>query len=459
MNRMNFRTTALAVSTLAGAAASLALQAQSSDALIDKLVDKGILTVKEANELREEADKGFTTAYAAKSGMQEWVTSLKFNGDLRGRFDGIYGDNPNLVDRGRMRYRLRFGVTAVIKDDLETGFRLTSSEEQGSFGGDPISQNTSFRDNGSKKYVFFDLAYAKWTPLHNQHWSGGLTFGKMENPFTFSEMVFDGDYTPEGVAVQLAYTFNDQHALRMNLGGFALDEVDFSSHDPALGGAQLRFDSTWNATWASSLGVAGLAIANEEALVNGAVPNINRGNTRSATPDPVFGAGPLASDFNPVVADASVTYTLESFPYYSGAFPIRLFTEYMNNLAADARGEAFNVGVTFGKAGKRRTWELTYKWKQMERDSWYEEVVDSDFGAYYQAQFGPQDGFNTASNPSGSGYGAGTNLRGHVIKASYSPYDSLTLTTSCALAELIDENPASSKSRVARLFVDAVWKF
>lgn len=33
--------------------------AQSADALIDKLVEKGVLTVKEANELREEADKGF----------------------------------------------------------------------------------------------------------------------------------------------------------------------------------------------------------------------------------------------------------------------------------------------------------------------------------------------------------------------------------------------------------------
>src|SRR5688500_10465735 len=51
--------------------------AQSVDSLLDKLVDKGVLTVKEANDLREESDKDFTKAYAAKSGMSEWVSALK----------------------------------------------------------------------------------------------------------------------------------------------------------------------------------------------------------------------------------------------------------------------------------------------------------------------------------------------------------------------------------------------
>lgn len=45
--------------------------AQSADALIDKLVEKGILTVKEANELREESDKGFTAAHSVKTGLPE----------------------------------------------------------------------------------------------------------------------------------------------------------------------------------------------------------------------------------------------------------------------------------------------------------------------------------------------------------------------------------------------------
>src|SRR4249920_3139511 len=79
--------------------------AQSVDSLLDKLVDKGVITVKEANELREESDKDFTKAYSAKSGMSEWVSALKFNGDIRGRYESFYFDNPNGVDRQRFRYR------------------------------------------------------------------------------------------------------------------------------------------------------------------------------------------------------------------------------------------------------------------------------------------------------------------------------------------------------------------
>ena len=85
------------------------------DALLDKLVDKGVLSVKEANDLREESDKNFSTAYAAKNGMPDWVTALKFNGDLRLRYDRITAEDPAFVTRDRFRYRLRFGYTAVMR--------------------------------------------------------------------------------------------------------------------------------------------------------------------------------------------------------------------------------------------------------------------------------------------------------------------------------------------------------
>ena len=58
-----------------------------------------------------------------------------------------------------------------------------------------------------------------------------------------------------------------------------------------------------------------------------------------------------------------------------------------------------------------------------------------------------------------AGYGAGTNTRGHIIKASYSPYDSLTLSVTYFRTELIDESPLASDSKMGRLQVDAVWKF
>ena len=87
------------VALFAGATALMVLSnqshAQSSDALIDKLVDKGILTTKEAQELRDESDQDFTTAYQTKTGMPDWVTGYKFSGDFRGRYDEVASTDGN----------------------------------------------------------------------------------------------------------------------------------------------------------------------------------------------------------------------------------------------------------------------------------------------------------------------------------------------------------------------------
>jgi hypothetical protein len=84
-------------------------------------------------------------------------------------------------------------------------------------------------------------------------------------------------------------------------------------------------------------------------------------------------------------------------------------------------------------------------------DSWYEEMTDSDFGAFYQGTW-PNGGL-------GPGYGAGTNVRGHHVKAVYALFDAMTLGITYGRTHLIDEFPAGSNSDMSRLIVDAIWKF
>ncbi len=429
---------------------SSSAQAQSADALIDKLVDKGVLTVDEAQALRDEADKDFTKAYSAKSGLPEWATAVKFNGDLRGRFDGIYrSTEPDAVsDRNRLRYRLRFGVTANLMDSIEVGFRLASGDAEGGIAGNsnPISSNQSLDNNGIKKGIYIDLAYAKWSPINTREFQGGLTLGKMENPFVFSDIVFDSDYTPEGFAGGLSYQPNDAHIFKVIGGGFVLKEASASSNDGALGAAQVRWDAIWSKKITSSVGFAALVIVGDQQLTNGAVANVNFGNTR------IGGTGSLASNMNPYVGDASVTYTLESFPFYAGPFPIKFAGDFMQNPGAPSdRNTAYSVGMIFGKSGKKGLWEIGYRYRSLEADAWYEEMVDSDTGAYYGAGI-PNSG-------AGAGYRSGTNNRGHIVKASYSPYDSLTLGVSWYNIEAINEVPGGSDSQIHRIQVDAAFKF
>jgi hypothetical protein len=194
--------------------------------------------------------------------------------------------------------------------------------------------------------------------------------------------------------------------------------------------------------------VTGLALTDPGTLAeapgaSSVVPNQNVGNLRDAT-------GILTHQYNPIVVDGSVTYNLESFPLYTGAFPIKFAGDYINNPDGGDANEGFSAGVTFGKSGKKGLWDLSYRYKYLEGDAWFEELVDSDFGAVYSSAY---------RGGSKNGYSAGTNVRGHIIKATYSPYDSMTIGITYFLTEVIDLPAPNPKIDTGRLQADVSWKF
>jgi hypothetical protein len=430
---------------IAGAAVTMALasnsHAQSSDALIDKLVDKGILTANEAKDLRDEADKNFNAALQAKTGMPDWVTSYKISGDFRVRYDQITADNTSFALRNRVRYRLRFGITANLLDNLEAGFRLGSGDS----GGNPLSNNTTMENNFSKKPIWLDTAYGKWTAINNSGWLVSATVGKMENPFTVTPMVFDSDLTPEGLALQGSYVINDKHTIVFNGAGFVLDEESKSQHDPAMLGEQLAFNSKWNANWSSSVGIAAFQLLNRDQLTTNNVPFNNQGNTRTST-------GALVYSYTPVIADASVTYTFDTAPFYNGPFPVKFAGEYMNNTAISQNNNGYWAGITFGKSGTRKTWDLTYRYEYLQANAWYDQMVDDDFGVYYK----------NGMTGGGSGYFGGTNVKGHLVKLTYSFTDAVSFTFSAFANTMINAAVTGNKqptTETLRIFADVMWKF
>lgn len=432
------------------------VNAQSADALIDKLVDKGILTAAEAQALREEADQGFTAAYQAKTGMPDYVNALRFNGDFRGRYDGIYKDGPEFEERHRWRYRMRFGVTVDLLDDFEVGFRIGSGDvaglsSGGGSGADPISQNQSFTGNAAKKGVFIDLAYASWNPLRGPDWSARTTIGKMENPFTFSDLLFDRDYTPEGAAQTVGYQLSEIHALSATGAGFALNEISGSSSDPYFLGAQVRWTADWTADWKSALGAGFVSIANREHLGNLDVPNINVGNTRVPGATVPANATP-AYGFNTLVIDGELTYSLEhGIPFYHARFPISLQGNYLYNHTAPDDNTGYAIGLQLGKSGRRGLWDVSYRYKHLEADAWYEEMLDSDTGSFYASSL--------TNSGQGGGYRSGTNLEGHVVRVQYSFTDHLTFGATATFFETINQSPGAGGGDIVRVLADAQFKF
>ncbi len=411
--------------------------AQSSDAIVNKLVQKGILTQQEADELQKESNHDFSKAFLSNMGAPSWVSGYKFGGDFRGRFDYL-GNNSAFQDNYRLRYRIRAGLTVNVKDDFQVAFRLGS----GDAGGNPLSNNTTMENNGTKKPIWVDAAYAKWTPLHDGEWSLTTMIGKMDQPFQTSPMVFDPDYTPEGAAVQAGYKINNEHSLRFNGGGFVLDQLN--SRSPALLGAQAIWDAKWTPQFSSSLSLAAYDILNKQNLGNGVVPNANDGNTRDA-------GGNLVHNYNPVVAGASLVYTADSFPLYHGKFPIKLAGEFMDNPAAPSQNnQGYWGGIVFGAAGKKGNWDIAYRYQYLEGDAWYEELVNDDNVGYH------------TSGATGSGFGAGmrggTNVKGHLISLDYSITDALTFSFNCYANSLIN-NPGPGSSSAMHAMVDLMWKF
>ncbi len=218
-------------------------------------------------EVKKEPDSASGSAGARKeeSSVPDWVKNLKFKGDFRFRYqyqnfeDAVKDDT---LERNRLRYRARLGLEAKVNDWAKVNFGLASGSYESkitadqlasgkdikaSLGQDLRSTNQTFDDFFSHKPVWIDYAYAEFTP-----WSWlTLSGGKMKNPFhTASELIWDGDITPEGAAVQFKYPVIDELSLLANAGIFVLDEVK-ALDDPMMAvvqaGAALKvggFDAT-----------------------------------------------------------------------------------------------------------------------------------------------------------------------------------------------------------------------
>ena len=72
-------------------------------------------------------------------------------------------------------------------------------------------------------------------------------------------------------------------------------------------------------------------------------------NTRGPSADTSVGAlvNALVYDFHPVIADASVTYTLDEFWHYNAPFPIKLGGDFVSNPNAGPDNQGWSAGVLF----------------------------------------------------------------------------------------------------------------
>ena len=148
MNLSKTAWAALLVGVACNAVYTPEANAQTAEALMDALVRKGILTEQEAEDIKSDVAKE-SRQYNKITVAGKTVSNLNLYGDFRGRYEYFSSENDAFVTRNRFRYRLRAGLTYTMFDQFEAGFRLTSSDPVGTTGGDPISGNTTFKENAA----------------------------------------------------------------------------------------------------------------------------------------------------------------------------------------------------------------------------------------------------------------------------------------------------------------------
>ncbi|MBD3263657.1 MAG: hypothetical protein GF375_00965, partial [Candidatus Omnitrophica bacterium] len=126
------------------------------DILVQKLVEKGILTSGEAQqvltETREEVRKEIVKG--TYSSLPSWIQNMKLKGDLRLRYQ--WEDKTDSEDRHRGRYRFRLGLHTKVNDKLSVAAGLATG------GSDARSTNQTMDTSFSTPDIRLDYAFAEW---------------------------------------------------------------------------------------------------------------------------------------------------------------------------------------------------------------------------------------------------------------------------------------------------------
>ena len=177
------------------------------EAVLDMLMDEFQPEIDELRELMEATGARMDALEETVAGFDERINEVhqrvdgmdaRFHpfGDARLRFEGIYPEDG--METQRPRYKLRWGFTSQITDELTLGARFASGRT-----GDRTSANQTMNNAFGTADLSIDRAYLQWRPADYP----GFTMwgGKFGPPWVTTPMVWDSDVQVEGLAQHYAW--------------------------------------------------------------------------------------------------------------------------------------------------------------------------------------------------------------------------------------------------------------
>lgn len=407
---------------------------QSADALINKLVEKGILTQKEGQDLLAETAPSTNLLSASKWKLNDAIKNITLFGDVRFRYEhrsaqnfpAETGDPQSAYYRERFRYAVRLGLRGDLFDDFYYGLRLETSSNPRSpwatFGDDTANKsNSNFGTPSAKNSDGINIGqvYLGWHPTS---WFD-ITVGKMPMPLYTTPMIWDSDINPEGAVEKFKLPLGNAE-LFANFGQFLYQDMDPDTATPSSDTFLLAWQVGVNAKLTKDISIkaapalysytgVGHTNSNDQALGEHQVftgQGFAGGNLNNVTINGVAFNQSAINDLLVFELPAEVNFKV-------GKYGARVFGDFAYNLYGDDRaraafaaaplttltignvtapaglaraytgedkayqiGAAFgNLGLVYGQTSKKNTWEARAYWQHIEQYAVDVNLIDSDF--------------------------------------------------------------------------------
>ncbi len=339
------------------------------DLLLQKLVDKGILTPGEAQQVKTETKEEIRKeiAQAKYDMLPEWLQKVKMKGDFRLRYSNTKQKGLNDDSKGQVRVRL--GLDTKINDQMKVGIGMATGSAS-----NPRSTNATFADSNGPaafKSIILDYAYGSYSP---NTWLT-LTGGKFKNPiWQPNDLLWDTDLNPEGANLQMDYNLNPYLGFFLNGEVFAMTQDSPTSSPRTMFVVQPGVRYNWNDKVDFKGAVAGYfftGLKNRAAFTNS-----NRTNSVDSAGNYLYNYNSVNPSIEIGIRDpfAGVPVLGKYIPYAG------IFSDFIYNPEPATGSSGFDAGVKFGseKVGDWKQWQARILFAKLGRDAWLDILPDSD---------------------------------------------------------------------------------
>ena len=344
----------------------------------------------------------------ASASNEKWYEKIEVGGDFRYRHEYIDKEEQGGSNH-RQRIRARLKTQGKVNDDVKIILQLATGNLEAT------STNQSLDGTYNNKNFELDMAYMEWSAYP----SVNVLAGKVRNTFFSpgdSELIWDADLTPEGVAVNWKCKCDEKRKYFANFATYWYEERDGES---TTGGSDtIQYSIQAGSQFSISNSILDLGIGHHVfAPIEGhAVLGATKGNS-------LDGSNQYLNGYE----------TSEAFLAWSPSqYTITLYFHYLLNGAAGAEDTAYLAGFIYGKAKEEGDWSFDYNYRDTEADAVLGYLSDGDFA----------DGE--------------TNSRGHKIKIQYQLGES---STSSLMYLVSKRNVSTMPVDYNRGQLDFIFKF